>query len=85
MLPSMRRPRDLDNKVLGPPGSPAAQAREAWSRRHGWSLFVLLGLVVLAFCGWALAADRPVIAGMNIGLGVAFVAVGVVLFLRRER
>jgi hypothetical protein len=46
---------------------------------------VLLGLVLLAVCAWAIAADRPAIAGMNTGLGLGFVAVGVYLFIRRER
>jgi hypothetical protein len=40
-------------------------------------------LVVLAVCAWALAADRAAIAGMNIGIGAGFVALGVYLFAKR--
>ena len=74
------RLRDLDRRVLGPTAS-----REAWGRQHGWSLFVLLGLAVLAVCAWAVATDRPAIVGMNLGFGVGFVVLGVVLRVRRGR
>jgi hypothetical protein len=77
-LPS--RLRDLDDRVLRDRSTPA---RQEWGQRHGWSLFLLLGLVVLAACAWGLATDRPAVAGMNLGLGVFFVVVGVVLRVRR--
>jgi uncharacterized membrane protein HdeD (DUF308 family) len=66
-------------------GARRQAARTAWGQRHGWSLFLLLGLLLLAVCAWALASDRPAVAGMNVGLGVGFVAVGVWLFVRRTR
>lgn len=72
--------KDLDDRVLG-----STQAREAWGRKHGWSLFLVLGLVLLAVCAWAVAADRPAITGMNVGLGAALVALGVFLFVKRDR
>lgn len=76
----MSRMRDLDDRILGNP-----ERREAWGRKHGWSLFLALGLVLLAVCAWALVADRPAIAGMNVGLGAGFVALGVFLFVKRDR
>lgn len=77
----MSRLRDLDDRVLSHPSS---AAREAWGRKHGWSLFVLLGVALLAVCAWALVVDRPAIAGMNVGFGIALVAIGVSLFRRRR-
>lgn len=78
----MSRLQDLDNGALGRSSS---SGREAWGRKHGWSLFLLLGLLLLAVCAWALAADRPAIAGINIGFGAAFVALGLFLFVKREQ
>ena len=43
------------------------------TRAHGWRLFLLLGLVFLSICAWAVAEDRAVIAVMNVGIGVACV------------
>lgn len=68
----------LDDRVLGD-----AKARAAWGQRHGWALTLLLGLILLAICAWALAVDRPAIAGMNIGFGVVLVVASVVLYLKR--
>jgi hypothetical protein len=74
--------RDLDDPFLN---TKPNEARAAWGRKHGWSLFLTLGLALLAVCAWALATDRPAVAGMNIGLGAGFVALGVLLFVKRDR
>lgn len=76
----MSRLKDLDDRAL-----PASASRAAWGRQHGWSLFLILGLLLLSVCAWALAADRPAIAGMNVGLGAAFVTLGVIMYVKRER
>ncbi len=73
--------RNLDDRVLRDRSTPA---RQEWGRRHGWSLFLLLGMAVLAACAWGLATDRPAVAGMNLGLGVFFVVVGMMLRVRRD-
>jgi hypothetical protein len=80
----MGRLHDLDQAVLGRRDSPAALAREAWGRKHGWFLFLLLALALLAAFGWATATDRPATAGMMLVMGAACVGLTVVLFLRRD-
>jgi hypothetical protein len=82
----MSRMTNLDNKVLGRQASPAAQAREAWGRKHGWSLFLLLGVVLLGIGGWAASRpDRPVTAGMSFLAGGVMLAFAAWLFFRRDR
>ena len=58
----------LDARVLRDRSTPASRA---WGARNGWWLFLLLGLVILGVCVWAVAEGRPVIAVMNVGLGGA--------------
>lgn len=33
--------------------------REKWGRRHAWTLFLLVGIMLSLFAGRALAEDRP--------------------------
>lgn len=84
----MGRLHDLD-QALGRRDSPAALAREAWGRKHGWFLFLLLALALLAASGWAMATDRLATAGMTLGMGMgmggACVGLTLVLFTRRDR
>lgn len=78
-LPS--RLRDLDDRVLKDRSN---SAREEWGRRHGWSLFAVLGCVLAGFGVWALCADRPAMAGMPVSFAVGALAVAVYLFVRRK-
>lgn len=50
-----------------------------------WSLVLLLGLAVLVVSGWAVATDRPATAGMTVSMGAGLVALGIVMFFRRDR
>lgn len=76
------RLRDLDDRVLR---NRSNAARQAWGRRHGWSVFLLLGLAMLAFSAWAFATDRPGMAAVPLGCGVGYVGVAAVLFVKRTR
>lgn len=79
--------RRLDERVVqsAEVSGSAAQRRAAWGSRYGWSLFLLLGLAVLAFGLWALSADRPALAGGPVSIGGGLVVLSLYLFVRRER
>lgn len=77
-----QRLADLDSMVLRERSTPATRA---WGARNGWWLFLLLGLVILAICAWAIAADRAVIAFMNVGFGVAYLGAAAYLWTRRGK
>jgi hypothetical protein len=83
----MSRLTNLDNRVLGREASPRAEARQAWGRKHGWSLALLLGLVLLGISAWALTSrpDHPATAAMTLGFGSGYVFVAAWLFCRRNR
>ena len=60
-------------------------ARVAWGRRYGWSLFALLGAVLVGIGLWALTADRPAMSAIPTGYGVGALAVAAWLFITRTR
>lgn len=76
---------DVDNKVLGRQTSPAAQARQAWGRKHGWAVFLLLGVAALVVAIVLPSTNRP------LDIGIGFVAAGLNfglsgrMFFRRDR
>ena len=76
------RLRDLDRRVLR---EHSLGARQAWARRYGWWLLLLVGVPLVLFGAWALAADRPALAVVPGAFGVGLTAVGVVLFTQRTR
>jgi uncharacterized membrane protein HdeD (DUF308 family) len=63
----------------------AVERRAAWGRKHGWVLFGLLGVALLAFGLWALSEDRPALAGVPTAMGAGFLGVALYLFVRRDR
>lgn len=76
------RLRALDDRVLRSRGAPA---RERWFRQHGWTVFALLGVVLVAFGAWAVSVDRPALAGIPMAAGCGYLAAAVYLFVKRPR
>jgi drug/metabolite transporter superfamily protein YnfA len=78
-MSSLRR---LDDRVLRNRGTPA---RDVWFRQHGWWVYVLLGLALLAFAGWGFAQGRPALAGAPTATAGGMFAVAAYLLVTRDK
>jgi hypothetical protein len=81
-MPLSSRLGDLDKRVLR---DRSTGAREEWGRRNGWSLFAGLGALLVAFAAWALAVDRPAMAGVPFAIGIGYLFFAGYLFVKRNR
>lgn len=55
----------------------------AWGKKHLWKVCAILGVLLLAFVGWALAADRTSAVGMPFAVGLGYLVAAAVLFRKR--